>query len=68
MTRSVIFQLPFDQVSGSSTGAPLLLLADDHELDAVKLWLASAAPKYEAGRNGCGVEFAILICSTSLGF
>ncbi|CAL1129347.1 unnamed protein product, partial [Cladocopium goreaui] len=34
-------------VSGSSTGAPLLLLADDHELDAVKLWLASAAPKYE---------------------
>eukprot|EP00438_Fugacium_kawagutii_P000351 Skav204712 [mRNA] locus=scaffold3332:217703:230672:- [translate_table: standard] len=35
-------------VSGSSTGAPLLLLADDQELEAVRLWLASAAPKYQA--------------------
>ncbi len=36
------------QVSGSSTGAPLLLLAEEQELEAVRLWLASAAPKYEA--------------------
>eukprot|EP00434_Breviolum_minutum_P014551 symbB.v1.2.012832.t2/scaffold893.1/size154614/13 len=35
-------------VSGSSTGAPLLLLAEEQELEAVRLWLASAAPKYEA--------------------
>ncbi|CAK9101657.1 unnamed protein product [Durusdinium trenchii] len=34
-------------VSGSSTGAPLLLLADDAELEAVKLWLAATAPKYQ---------------------
>lgn len=44
------------QVSGSSTGAPLLLLAEEQELEAVRLWLASAAPKYEATQKEDAVK------------